>query len=83
MAELHQLLLDGMRQNENDRTRETDEQILQTKQKFETIFIILVCNTRYDKKSILLKYIHYFIQNAICLRSSASPSPINPNKHYA
>jgi len=34
-----------------------------------------------DKKSILLKYIHYFIQNAICLRSSDSPSPINPHKH--
>lgn len=81
MAELHQLLLDGMRQNENDRTRETDEQILQTKQKIRDNIHNISLQYNIDKKSILLKYIHYFIQNAICLRSSDSPSPINPHKH--
>jgi len=80
MAELHQLLLDGMRQNENARTRETDEQILQTKQKIRDNIHNISLQYNIDKKSILLKYIHYFIQNAICLRSSASPSPINPHK---
>ena len=81
MAELHQLLLDGMRQNENDRTRETDEQILQTKQKIRDNIHNISLQYNIDKKSILLKYIHYFIQNAICLRSSDSPLPINPHKH--